>query len=106
MKLMVLMALLASGENPSGLPDGAGKQDVELHCTRCHSAMIIRQQKGDERFWLATLRLMQKKYGLWELPPETEKAILDYLISRYGPPAGFIGRRTPLPPELMPPPRK
>ena len=44
---------------------------------------------------------MQDSQGLWPFNEETERILLDYLETNYGPAAA--ARRQPLPPDLMPP---
>jgi hypothetical protein len=46
------------------------------------------------------IRWMQDTQGLWSLG-DNEPLVLDYLAQHYGPFA--VGRRPPLPPELLPP---
>ena len=56
--------------------------------------MLVTQNKADREGWLEMIRWMQEKQGLWELEPELENAILDYLAANYGPVAA--SRRPPL----------
>lgn len=73
---------------------------VRAHCTACHSARIVTQNRGSRETWLARIRWMQDKQGLWPFDPATEAKILDYLQAHYGPSEG--ARRPPIPTHLMP----
>ena len=69
------------------------------HCTVCHGARLVMQNRADRGGWLSMIRWMQETQGLWPLG-DAEAPILDYLAEHYGPqPAG---RRAPLPPSLLP----
>ena len=72
---------------------------VRAHCTACHSAKLVTQNRMSRENWLATIRWMQKSQGLWPLGPQ-ELKILDYLESHYSPIA--VSRRSPIPSHLMP----
>lgn len=74
---------------------------VRAHCTVCHSARQVTQQRGSRDTWLYVIRWMQKTQGLWQFDPVTEGAILDYLEKNYAPSASH--RRAPLAAELLPP---
>lgn len=84
----------------SGLKIALGWDEVKTNCTSCHSAKIIVSQRGSRATWLETIRWMQKKQGLWELPSKTEKIILDYLSNHY--PPIDTGRRANLPARALP----
>ena len=86
----------------TGLAADAGVEQVATHCLSCHSARLILQNRGAEGDWLATIRWMQERQGLWALEPGDERAIVAYLARNY-PRAEAVSRRAPLPPELMPP---
>lgn len=73
---------------------------VRTHCTVCHSPQQYLRQKGNESTWTDTIRWMQKSGGLWPLDPETERRIIAYLATHYGPDEAF--RRAPIPGTLMP----
>ena len=76
-------------------------QLVRGHCTGCHSAKLITQQRGTEQQWLAMIRWMQKKQNLWQFDRDTETRIVAYLAEQYPPQAAR--RRAAIPPDLMPP---
>jgi hypothetical protein len=84
----------------SGLKINLGWDKVKTNCTSCHSAKIIVSQRGNRATWLEMIRWMQKKQGLWELQPKTEKIILDYLSNNY--PPLDAGRRANLPVRALP----
>ena len=72
---------------------------VRAHCTACHSAKLVTQNRMTRESWLETIRWMQKSQGLWPLGAQ-EHNILDYLETYYSPIA--ISRRPPIPNHLMP----
>lgn len=84
----------------SGLIIAPGWKAVKTNCTVCHSAKFITWQRGDRDTWLSMIRWMQQTQGLWQLPPDTENSILDYLAANY--PPGKPSRRKNLPPSAMP----
>jgi hypothetical protein len=81
-------------DTDTGLIIAPGFEQVKETCTKCHSPMLITQNKADRDGWLEMIRWMQAKQGLWQLDPETEDAILDYLAANYGPTAA--SRRPPI----------
>ncbi|MAA55259.1 MAG: hypothetical protein CMK43_08890 [Porticoccaceae bacterium] len=84
----------------TGLINKPGMELVRAHCTACHSARLIIQNKAERPGWLSTIRWMQESQGLWPLG-QVEATILDYLSANYGPKK--VGRRKRPPPELLPP---
>ena len=79
-------------------------EDWELavaHCGACHSYRLVAAQRGDEAFWRATIRWMQKTQNLWELPEDQERRLIAYLAANYN--ETDWGRRPPLRASLMPP---
>jgi len=88
------LAAEAELDKETGLIIAPGFEQVKATCTVCHSPMLITQNKADRDGWLEMIRWMQAKQGLWELKPELENAILDYLATNYGPSAA--SRRAPL----------
>lgn len=85
----------------SGLIIDEGWELVRGHCAACHSAKLVTQNRGTRDTWEGMIRWMQETQGLWPLA-ENESLVLDYLAGNYGPLS--VGRRRPLPPELLPPP--
>lgn len=80
----------------SGLIDGPNLMMVKAQCTSCHSTKLIMQHRFTRAGWTERIRWMQKYHKLWDLG-ETEKPVLDYLSTHYGPsPAKAQGRRAPL----------
>ena len=76
-------------------------QLVRNNCVGCHSAKLVTRQRGDAERWLAMIRWMQEKQGLWQFDPDTEQRIVAYLAENYPPDAQR--RRAPIPAELLPP---
>jgi hypothetical protein len=81
-------------DKETGLIIAPGFEQVKKTCTVCHSPMLVTQNKADREGWLEMIRWMQEKQGLWDLEPDLENTILDYLAAHYGPVAA--SRRPPL----------
>lgn len=77
-------------------------ETVRTNCTVCHSAALVTQQRKSREGWVEVIRWMQETQGLWEFDPNTEDAILTYLVAHYGPKEQGARRQT-LSPSLMPP---
>ncbi|MCH7402786.1 cytochrome C [Belliella kenyensis] len=76
-----------------GLVEGEGLQLVLTHCTNCHSAKLITQNRFTKEGWIQVIRWMQSTQGLWELG-DAEAEIVTYLSKHFAPEAR--GRRAPL----------
>ncbi len=74
----------------TGFVAADGMMPVVRHCTPCHSAKLVTQNRMTREGWEATIRWMQKTQNLWDLGAE-EAVILDYLAAHYAPEAK--GRR-------------
>ena len=74
---------------------------VRAHCTGCHSAKLVTQQRGTAEQWLTMIRWMQAKQNLWQFDENTEGRIIAYLADNYAPDAAR--RRAAIPAALMPP---
>ena len=83
----------------TGLIQAPGFIYVKAHCTVCHSAKLVTQNRMSRSGWLKTVRWMQKSQGLWPLG-EHEDIVLNYLATNYPPSKGT--RRANLPPHLLP----
>ncbi len=84
----------------TGLIKNPGWQQVRAHCGGCHSHALVTSQRADRQTWLDIIRWMQETQNLWQLEPNTEAQIIDYLAANYPPQANR--RRPPIPPGLMP----
>ncbi len=103
--LLVTLAAAAAQEAPptdpeSGLVrDEAGLWETTRdHCTECHSAILLSQNRTDRDGWVRTIRRMLEEEGLEPLG-EAEAPILDYLSRHYGvlvKPTKLKRRRAPL----------
>ena len=80
---------------PTGLKDDDGLMTVVAHCTACHSAQLIIQNRMNKERWNATIRWMQDTQNLWDLG-DNQEVIVDYLIKNY--PLQKKGRRENLDP--------
>ncbi|MEX0883300.1 MAG: hypothetical protein WDZ72_07495 [Cyclobacteriaceae bacterium] len=77
----------------TGLIEDEGMHLVIAHCTACHSAKLVTQNRADRAGWKKMIRWMQETQNLWDLG-ESEEAILNYLADNYAPVK--TGRRPPL----------
>lgn len=68
----------------SGLVADDGYQLIIANCTKCHSANLVTQNRGNRDYWKSLIIWMQTTQGLWELGDSEEK-ILDYLSKNYAP---------------------
>lgn len=98
--LLLALPVVAETDGGTGLVRESGFEAVSVHCTVCHSARLITQNRANREGWLAMIRWMQATQGLWPLGDQ-ESLILDYLATNYS--ARPSGRRRPLPPSLLPP---
>jgi len=105
LQLVVAVPAVAAPDQPkdqaSGLIIDENWELVNAHCTVCHSAALVTQQRGSRETWASLIRWMQSTQGLWQFDEQTENNILDYLETNYAPSASY--RRAPLDPSLMPP---
>jgi len=81
-------------DKESGLVIAEGFEIVKANCTvACHSATLVTQNRGNEKYWKDAIRYMQKNQGLWDLGTD-EPLILSYLATHYG--QSPVYRRAPL----------
>ncbi len=57
---------------------------IIAHCTSCHSAKLITQNRATRDGWASMIDWMQATQGLWKFD-DHEPQILDYLAKYYGP---------------------
>ena len=74
----------------TGLKEDEGLMTVVTHCTACHSAQLIIQNRMNKERWNATIRWMQETQNLWELG-DNQNVIVNYLVKNY--PVYNKGRR-------------
>ena len=74
----------------TGLKDGEGLMTVVAHCTACHSAQLVIQNRMSKERWNATIRWMQETQNLWDLG-DSQELIVNYLVKNY--PVYSKGRR-------------
>ena len=67
----------------TGLIVDRGLEDVREHCTVCHPGRFIVVNGGERKFRFYKIRVMQKGFGLRELPDDTRKRIVGYLSKNY-----------------------
>jgi len=97
----VVAAVEVRVDPATGFKMGGDWELVRSHCTGCHSAKLITQQRGTAQQWLAMIRWMQKKQNLWQFDPGTENRIIAYLSENY--PPDSARRRAAIPRDLLPP---
>ena len=68
----------------TGLKDDEGLMTVITHCTACHSAQLVIQNRMNEERWNATIRWMQETQNLWDLG-KNQEVIVNYLVKNYPP---------------------
>ncbi|MEZ5474659.1 MAG: hypothetical protein R3E72_06590 [Steroidobacteraceae bacterium] len=84
----------------TGLKIAPNWELVAAQCGGCHSHKLVTSLRGDREYWLGLIRWMQRTQNLWEIPPEIENPLLEYLATNYN--ETDWGRRPPLPANLMP----
>ncbi len=77
----------------TGLIEAEGLHLVIAHCTSCHSAKLITQNRLSKEGWQETIKWMQETQNLWDLGND-EEAVVNYLAKNYAP--TDIGRRASL----------
>jgi hypothetical protein len=89
-----MAALCAAIAVPAGavdeleaLPDTPGREETYFACVACHSFQLITRQGMSRGMWEDTIELMVERHGMFELDPEEEELILDYLAEHFGPDA-------------------
>ncbi|HET9384437.1 MAG TPA: hypothetical protein VFO67_04760 [Gemmatimonadales bacterium] len=86
------LAVQAQGKKPSGLPEGAGKEQVERFCIACHQSREILNSSGyTAEGWKELTATMIDLSGV----PDDREAIAQYLAQHFPP----NNRRAP---KLMP----
>lgn len=104
--LLTLASATAAQEQTSAVDPESGLVKDEAgtwraardHCTECHSATLLQQNRTSRDGWIRTIRRMEKDEGLEPLG-DLEKPILDYLAANYGVqvrPTELRRRRAPL----------
>jgi hypothetical protein len=68
----------------TGLIEDEGLMTVVAHCTACHSAQLVTQNRMNKERWNATIRWMQETQNLWDLG-ENQEIIVNYLVKNYPP---------------------
>jgi hypothetical protein len=80
-------------DSTSGLILDDGFEMVRAHCTPCHSAKLVTQNRASREGWKKMIDWMQETQNLWDLG-DSESIILDYLAKHYAPESK--GRRSNL----------
>lgn len=81
-------------DKETGLVIAEGFEQVKANCTiACHSATLVTQNRGNQKYWKDAIVYMQKNQGLWDLTSD-EAVIITYLSTYYGEVKAY--RRAPL----------
>lgn len=81
-------------DKETGLVIAEGFEQVKANCTiACHSATLVTQNRGNQKYWKDAIVYMQKNQGLWDLTSD-EAVIITYLSTHYGEVKAY--RRAPL----------
>ncbi len=67
-----------------GLPPGAGREDVFVQCSTCHSLRLVMQQRLSRERWEEILEWMVEEQGMAALSYPEQDRILDYLGTHFG----------------------
>ena len=78
---LVLSAAAAAAEE--ALPDDAGREEVEIYCSACHSLKIVVQQRLSRDAWDETLVWMVEEQAMDPLTEDERKLVLDYLAAHF-----------------------
>lgn len=68
----------------TGLKDDDYLPLVITHCTPCHSAKLVTQNRATKEGWSGIIKWMQETQNLWDLG-NNEDLITTYLAKNYGP---------------------
>ncbi|MFT5166742.1 MAG: hypothetical protein ACI8P3_001974 [Saprospiraceae bacterium] len=68
----------------TGLIYATGFDQVRAHCTVCHSAKLVTQNRATKEGWEQMIQWMQATQGLWDLGANQDR-IIDYLATNYAP---------------------
>lgn len=69
-------------DKETGLVIAEGFEVVKANCTvACHSATLVTQNRGNEKYWKDAIVYMQKNQGLWDLGAD-EPRIINYLATQ------------------------
>ncbi|HHD83347.1 MAG TPA: hypothetical protein ENK93_00565 [Campylobacteraceae bacterium] len=80
---VVLQADAPRIDRVTGLVVDKGLEDIKENCTVCHPGGFIVVNGGDRKFWRYKISVMQRGFGLWDLPEDTKARIVDYLSRNY-----------------------
>lgn len=75
---------IKSIDSITGFIKAPGLRETITHCTPCHSAQLVTQNRMTKEGWLSTIRWMQETQNLWDLG-DNEAIILEYLATNYAP---------------------
>ena len=73
----------ATAAAQDALPDGAGREEVEIYCAACHSLKIVVQQRLSRDAWDETLVWMVEEQAMDPLSEDERKLVLDYLATHF-----------------------
>lgn len=67
-----------------GLPPGAGREEVFMNCSSCHSLKLVQQQGLSRYRWEEILEWMVEEQGMAALDPPEQAIVINYLVTYYG----------------------
>ena len=83
--LAVSMPIAAAAELWDDLPPGEGRRETYVHCTACHSILLVSQQGLTRERWAETLDWMEQEQGMPPLDSALRKMIINYLAEVFSP---------------------
>lgn len=70
---------IANAAPATDLKPGPGRALVVANCIPCHSTALVAANHMNRNQWDKTITTMQQVNGMWPLPSQVRKIILDYL---------------------------
>lgn len=80
-----VLAQAPEPEEPTVLPEGAGREDTFYRCVACHSTAIIRRQGLSRERWDELMDWMTEKHGMPALDAAEREVIVGYLAQAFPP---------------------
>lgn len=83
MGAFVIPAFAQNDDEFGLLVNAPGVEETYIHCTACHSEMIVAQQGKTREKWAELFEWMKEEQGMPEIPEPDRSLILDYLEEHY-----------------------
>ena len=81
------MPYIALADDFTEMPDDAGRLEVFVECSRCHSMQIVNQQGLSRSAWEKLMVWMVEEQGMAAMQEDKETLVVDYLSKYYSPKA-------------------